>query len=316
MKKISVNGALMVIAILTSFCVEAVWVRLGLTAAAGLFFYLLAEQIGKNEEEKKQQGFLRLEELFRDQQAELGDALQEIALTLKGLDKRILAMEEKGDESLKTWSRENAETINRLTQQTMEAMEQLGEKADGMANQAIQAAEQLAKKGADTADQMIQAMERQGEKTSAKVDQAAQAIKLLAEKGEEMGSLLEREERCCVTVAEQVKIMEALGERTFQKMQTLAEDHYNKMSDLFDDQNDNLDDFLNSMKKEQLRPLREYNERMNSNLKELNQAVLSGITPVLGQNQELLQYVQEVQKEWTSLDKKELDFLSKVWEGR
>ena len=148
------------------------------------------------------------------------------------------------------------------------------------------------------------------------MDQAAQAIKLLAEKGEEMGSLLEREERCCVTVAEQVKIMEALGERTFQKMQTLAEDHYNKMSDLFDDQNDNLDDFLNSMKKEQLRLLREYNERMNSNLKELNQAVLSGITPVLGQNQELLQYVQEVQKEWTSLDKKELDFLSKVWEGR
>ena len=70
------------------------------------------------------------------------------------------------------------------------------------------------------------------------------------------------------------------------------------------------------MKKEQLKFLREYGDRMNESVKELNQAVESGITPVLDQNQELLRYVQEVQKEWTSLDKKELDFLSSVWEGR
>ena len=100
------------------------------------------------------------------------------------------------------------------------------------------------------------------------------------------------------------------------KKHAMDDDKYNKMSEFFEDHNDDLSDYRETMKKEQLKFLREYGDRMNESVKELNQAVESGITPVLDQNQELLRYVQEVQKEWTSLDKKELDFLSSVWEGR
>lgn len=203
-----------------------------------------------------------------------------------------------------------------MADRAVQSVKQLEEKAEGMTDRMVQAVEQLAEKGAGTADLVIQAMEQQTGKESDMAEHISKALLQLAKKEEEISSLLEREERCCVSVAEQVQAMEALTERTSKKMQALAEDHYNKMSDLFGDQSDDLGDSLETMKKEQLKLLREYGDRMNESVKELNQAVASGITPVLDQNQELLRYVQEVQKEWTSLDKKELDFLSSVWEGR
>ena len=388
MKRISVNGALMVISMLAVFSVEAVWARLGLTAAAGLFCCLLGEQIVRDQEERKDQVLLRLQEMYGEQQDRLEDALCDMTEILKGMTELAAAGEKKLEESLRDFVRENGETAERqterviqamekqtengsamteqvvqaverladsgaetgeqvlraaerleekagamtdrgvqaverltekaegMTDRAVQAMEQLTEKAEGMTDRTVQAVEQLGEKAEGMTDRTVQAMEQQTGKESDMAERVSQALTQLAQKGEEISSLLKREERCCVSVSEQVQAMEALAERTSKKMQALAEDHYNKMSDLFGDQSDDLSDSLETMKKEQLKFLREYGDRMNESVKELNQAVESGITPVLDQNQELLRYVQEVQKEWTSLDKKELDFLSSVWEGR
>lgn len=205
------------------------------------------------------------------------------------------------------------ETADRVIQ----ALEQVEKKMEGMADYTVQAIEQLGEKEDSMTERMVQTLEQLAEKeVTDMTNRIIQVVKQLAEKGEEISFLLEREEQCCVSVVEQMNAIEVLSKITSNKMQTLVEDHYNKLNDLFDDQNDNLNDCLETMKKEQLRLLREYGEMMNERVKELNQVVSSGVNPVLEQNQELLKYVQEVQKEWTSLDKKELDFLSKVWEGR
>lgn len=328
MKKVNMMITLLAVSILMVFCVHFVALQLVFVAAAAFFCYRLSEQFCESRREGREKDFLRSEELFNAWQDRLTGSLNDMA-------GQLAAREEQLDHLLKALSVQNTEQ----TERCVRMMEQLAKDGEELIGRMSGVGEKMALSLADRGEKMTQSLVSNGEKAMERMSKSGEELlgrlvsngeellgrvadngeemtRMLSEMGERLAAALEKEAGFCASVEEQVKTIRTINEINNKKLLALTQEHYDNMRDLFEDQNDEIEEALGSLKTGQTALLRENCENMEKQMISLREAVQAGIQPVLDQNKELLAYIQEVQKEWTELDKQELKFLDKVWKER
>ena len=76
---------------------------------------------------------------------------------------------------------------------------------------------------------------------------------------------------------------------------------------------DEIGERLRAFGQEQKNRDDEQNAKLNEGIKAIESVVSSQIEQVLEANEKLIEYIQKVQEEWTTLSKEEIAFLDKVW---
>ena len=76
---------------------------------------------------------------------------------------------------------------------------------------------------------------------------------------------------------------------------------------------DEIGEKLEGFSKEQRNRDNEQNASLNNGIKSIENVVSAQIGQALEANERLLEYIQKVQVEWTSLSRDEIAFLEKVW---
>lgn len=91
------------------------------------------------------------------------------------------------------------------------------------------------------------------------------------------------------------------------------QEHTEAIEDGLDDCVDEMGEKLELFSKEQENRDNKQNTNLNNEVKNIEKVISSQIGQALEANERLLEYIQQVQSEWTTLSRDEMAFLEKVW---
>ncbi len=100
---------------------------------------------------------------------------------------------------------------------------------------------------------------------------------------------------------------------SLEKMSSAIEAQSSSVEDGFDDCVYEIKTQLKKFNKDQSNRDNEQNYQLNEEIKAIGEMISNKVGDALEANKQLLDYIQQVQTEWTTLSKDEIEFLDKVW---
>ncbi len=114
--------------------------------------------------------------------------------------------------------------------------------------------------------------------------------------------------------SETLQVLKATVQTNLDAIKAMVGKQASDVNDGLEDCSDALNDGLDKFSKQQKARDEEQNNKLNERLGTIEKVISKQVGAVLEENKKLLSYMQNIQEEWTSLSRDEIDFLSKVWD--
>lgn len=116
------------------------------------------------------------------------------------------------------------------------------------------------------------------------------------------------------TVRDEVTALKAHMKVFKDKIESKLEEHYERIEDTLEDGNEELQQIMDKSGKTQKNTISEQTSALTDCIDQIEVVINKSINKVLERNDRLLEELDKLQDEWTSLNKNEIEFLNRIWE--